>query len=171
MVDADIRSINPVADGAAVQELCIRAADYIALETGQPPTSDYAAKLLVEAPPTLAERDVFAFGAEAKGRLLGIVTCLRNFYAAREWYMGLLLLDPAARNAGLGARMARHVFGQAQSEQASCIRVAVLDVNTGGRRFWARQGFALERTVPGDPAGDGHVRHVLKLNWEEKLCV
>lgn len=167
MAEPVIRSIDPDRDRVAAQDLCDRAADYIILETGNPPKPDYAAKLMVEAPRTLPSRDVFAFGADVDGRLVGIVTCLRNFYADREWYMGLLLLDPAARNAGLGARMARHVFDTAQAQQARCIRVAVLDANPKGRRFWERQGFSHERTVPGDPAGDGHMRHVLKLNWED----
>ena len=167
MAEAVIRPLDPVADSRAAQDLCLRAADYIVLETGKPPAPEYADKLLAEAPPTLAREDVFAFGAEQGERLQGIVTCLRNFYAPREWYMGLLLLDPAARNAGLGTRMATYVFGRARAEQATCIRVAVLEANPHGRRFWARQGFALERTVPADPAGDGHMRHVLKLKWEE----
>lgn len=167
MADALIRSIDPLTDGGAVQDLCVRAADYIKLETGKPPAPDYAAKLLAEAPPTLDPIDVFAFGADMGGRLQGIVTCLRNFYQRREWYMGLLLLDPLARNAGLGARMAQYVFERAKAEHATCIRVAVLDANPKGRRFWERQGFAIERSVPGDPVGDGHMRHVLKLNWEE----
>ncbi len=162
MAKPAIRSLDPVADLAAVQDLCVRAADYIVMETGASPKQDYAAKLLAEAPPNLAPEDVFSFGAEVQREICGIVTCLRNFYEQGEWYMGLLLLDPAARGAGLGSRMVRHVFDFASSEGATCIRVAVLDVNERGRAFWDAQGFVLERTVPGDPAGDGHKRHVLK---------
>lgn len=157
-----IRALDPQADLAAVQDLCVRAADYIVLETGAAPTQNYAANILAEAPPSLPSEDVFSFGAEARGEICGIVTCLRNFYGQGEWYMGLLLLDPAARGAGLGARMGGYVFDLARSEGATCIRVAVLDVNVRGRAFWDAQGFVLERTVPGDPAGDGHMRHVLK---------
>ncbi len=166
MGEAAIRMIDPQADSVAVSDLCVRAADYITLETGAPPDADYAANLLAEAPPDLPSKDVFAFGAGRAGRLDGVVTCLRNFYAQGEWYMGLLLLDPAARGAGLGARMAQHVFSIAQGQGAVCIRVAVLEANPRGRAFWERQGFVHERLVPADPEGDGHIRHVLKLDWE-----
>ncbi|MEQ6202440.1 GNAT family N-acetyltransferase [Sulfitobacter sp. HNIBRBA2951] len=167
---AVIRSVDPARDADAVQDLCLRAADYITLETGAPPPPDYASKLLAEAPPALPPEDVLAFCAEQEGKLAAVVTCLRNFYQTREWYMGLLLVDPAARGAGLGARMAGHVFDLARAQGASCIRVAVLDANPRGRRFWQREGFVPERAVPADPDGDGHARHVLKLNWEEAPC-
>lgn len=162
MAEPVIRALDPQADLAAVQDLCVRAADYVILETGAPPAQDYGANILAEAPPTLPPEDVFSFGAVGENGLSGIVTCLRNFYEQGEWYMGLLLLYPAARGAGLGALIATHVFDLAVSEGARCIRVAVLDVNERGRAFWDAQGFVLERTVPGDPAGDGHIRHVLK---------
>lgn len=167
MAEEIIRALDPLADLEAAQNLCMRARDYIELETGAPPADDYAAKLIAEAPPKLGSEDVFAFAAEADGKLSGIVTCLRNFYETGEWYMGLLLLDPAARGAGLGTRMAAYVFDRAQSQGASCIRVAVLDANPRGRAFWETQGFVRERTVPGDPDGDGHIRHVMKLKWED----
>jgi len=170
MAEVVIRALDPPRDVGDVQDLCLRAADYIKLETGAPPLPDYAAKLLAEAPPTLPPDDVFAFGAAQGEQLVGVVTCLRNFYAAREWYMGLLLIDPAARSAGLGARMAQHVFNIARSQNATCIRVAVLDANPRGRAFWERQGFGPERGVPADPKGDGHARHVLKLDWEDAPC-
>lgn len=50
----------------------------------------------------------------------------------------------------------------ARSEGATCIRVAVPDVNERGLAFWGAQEFVPERTVRGDPAGDGHMCHVLK---------
>lgn len=166
MGKAVIRRLDPVDDLEAAQALCLRATDYIQLESGAPPAPDYAAKLIAEAPPNLPAEDVFAFAAETGGQLAGIVTCLRNFYQRGEWYMGLLLLDPDARGAGLGARMAAHVFGRAQSEQASCIRVAVLDANPRARAFWEAQGFVHERAVCAKDQEDGHMRHILKLNWE-----
>lgn len=166
MGEGVLRALDPVADLAAVHDLCVRAADYITLETGAPPSPDYAAQLLAEAPPALPPQDVFAFGAARGAKLCGVVTCLRNFYAVGEWYMGLLLIDPAERGRGLGAQMARDVFARARRGAATCIRVAVLDANPRGRSFWERQGFMLERTVAGDPEGDGHMRHVLKLDWE-----
>ncbi|MGB5865419.1 MAG: GNAT family N-acetyltransferase [Sulfitobacter sp.] len=163
MVDADIRPIDPVADLALVQTLCLRGTEYITLETGAPPAEGYAATLLAEAPPSVPTRDVLAFGALDEGMLCALLKCLRNFYAPREWYLGLLLVDPAARRGGLGTQMVAHVRRLARTQNARCMRMAVLDANPQGRAFWAHQGFVHERTVPGDPAGDGHIRHILKL--------
>ena len=75
--------------------------------------------------------------------------------------MGLLLLDPGERGKGLGTRAAQLVLDEARADGAPCIRIAVLDVNTKARKFWAHMGYEHERTVPGDPTGDGHKRHVL----------
>lgn len=109
MAESEIRVLDPQADLAAVQDLRVRAADYIVLETGTPPTQNYAAKFMAEARPNLPSEDVFSFGALEQDENCGIVICLRNFYEQGELYMGLLLLDPGARGAGLGSCMARHV--------------------------------------------------------------
>ena len=77
--------------------------------------------------------------------------------------MGLLILDPHARGDGLGRQTAQHVIDEARTDNAPCIRIAVLDVNKDARAFWDKMGFEHERTVKADPKGDGHKRHILKL--------
>jgi ribosomal protein S18 acetylase RimI-like enzyme len=118
---------------------------------------------LKEAPPQLTQDDVFSIGIERNdGGLAGMVTYLRHFYERNEWYMGLLILDPAERGNKLGRRAAEHVFEHAKSDCGTVIRIAVLDANPRGRKFWESLDFTLERTVPADQNDDGKIRHVLK---------
>jgi GNAT superfamily N-acetyltransferase len=94
--------------------------------------------------------------------LAGIATYLRHFYERNQWYMGLMILDPSERGQNLGRRTAEHVFAQARSEGGTLIRIAVLDANPRGRKFWEGLGFKFERTVPADQNDDGQERHVLQ---------
>lgn len=158
----EITRLDPVTDRARVADLCQRAADYVRLETRRDPYDAFIDDTLTGAPPHIPPEDIFLFGLERPDRsLAGVACCIRGHYAPGEWYMGLLLLDPVERNHGLGTRAARHVIALARSDGAPCIRIAVLDANPAGRRFWERQGYAHEKSVPGD---DGHLRHVLKLD-------
>lgn len=149
-------------DQARVLDLCLRATDYIELETGKQPDAKYVQKTLTEAPPQLTSDDVFAVGFARPDRTLaGFVTYLRHFYERNEWYIGLLILDPAERSKGLGGTAAQYVFDHAKSEAGSKIRIAVLQSNPRGRKFWESHGFKHERAVPADQNDDGHERHVL----------
>ncbi len=149
------------ADANRVMDLFRRAGDYARLESGRDPDLDYLRENF-DGPPSLAREDRFTLALEEGDTLLGTAGYIRNFYEPGEWYMGLLLLDPAIRGQGYGTKLAQRVIDHARREGGSRIRIAVLDANPNARRFWERQGYVLERTVPGDPEGDGHIRHVLK---------
>ena len=58
----------------------------------------------------------------------------------------------------------KHVIDEARADNAPCIRIAVLDVNTGARAFWDKIGFEHERTVEASKNEDGNERHILKLD-------
>jgi ribosomal protein S18 acetylase RimI-like enzyme len=147
-------------DADRVLHLCLRAQDYVTLETGKAPDMAYVQETMTEAPTGIPPEQIWCWGATDNGTLSGIVTCLKGYYEPGDWYLGLLLLDPAARGAGLGAHMARHVIAQARADRAACLRIAVLDANPRGRAFWIAQGFAHEKSTN---AGDGQVRHVHRL--------
>lgn len=151
-------------DGPRVLDLCRRASDYVRLETGQDPDMAYVEDTMTDVPPGVLPQQVWCWGHGANGALDGIATCLKGFYKPDDWYLGLLLLDPKARGAGLGERMARHVMAQARADNAACLRVAVLDTNPRGRAFWQRLGFAHEKPSNG---GDGQLRHVLRLPFKK----
>ncbi|SFR37332.1 GNAT family N-acetyltransferase [Litoreibacter janthinus] len=164
MDDLRIIQLDADADFARVSDLCDRAADYVMLEEGNPPNEAYVHKTLTDAPPVCGPEDIFLRGVERPdGTLAGIATSIRHVYQPGEWYMGLLMLDPAERGTGLGRKVAQHVIAEARADGAPCIRIAVLDANPRGRKFWESLGYCHEKSVQ----GDDHLRHVLKLDLKE----
>lgn len=163
---ADIVALAYPQDADRVLDLCLRGRDYVALETGKGPDAAYAREVLTETPPGIPPDQIWSWGhADANATLDGVATCLKGFYGDDEWYLGLLLVDPAARGTGLGAKLARHVIAQARDDNALCLRVAVLDTNPRARTFWERLRFSYEKSSTG---GDGNLRHVLRLDLTKK---
>ncbi|MEX0310830.1 MAG: GNAT family N-acetyltransferase [Tateyamaria sp.] len=162
---AEVIALQWPDDGPRVLDLCQRASDYVMLDTGQAPDLAYVESEMTHAPPSVPPDQIWCWGAtRSDGSLDAIATCLKGYYEPDDWYLGLLLLDPAARDAGLGARMAQHVIAQATEDGGACLRIAVLDNNPRARRFWERLGFAYEKTT----TSDDHVRHVHRLPLEGK---
>ncbi len=156
-------------DADRVLDLCQRAADYVSVEYQRQPDAEIARALLCDAPPQVPPSQIYALGSPRDdGSLNAFVTFLKGYYAPDEWYMGLLLLDPAIRRQGLGARMAQHVIGLARADGAPCIRVTPLDVNPKGQAFWQSQGFVPERAVTPD---DGLLRHIHIMTFATKDIV
>lgn len=157
----DIIRLAHADDADRVLHLCLRARDYIQLETGKGPDAAYVQETMTDAPPGVPPEQVWCWGYKrADGMLDGIATCLKGYYDPNDWYLGLLLLDPGARGQGLGAQMARHIIAQARADNAPCLRIAVLDANPRARAFWERLGFLNEKSTT---AGDGNLRHVHRL--------
>lgn len=158
---AEITALTYPDDSARVLSLCHLANDYVRLETGKDPDSDYVQETMTDAPPNVSPDHVWCWGHSAADRSLdALATCLKGFYAPNEWYLGLLLVAKSARNMGLGTRMAQHVINQARGDTATCLRVAVLDRNPRARSFWQRLNFVHEKSTTD---GDGQLRHVHRL--------
>lgn len=65
------------------------------------------------------------------------------------WFLGLLLLEPAHRDRGLGTGLYRAFERWAQELGAQEIRFSVVKQNTAASRFWQRMGFLqIERLPP-----------------------
>lgn len=153
-------------DGARVLHLCQQARDYIEFETGDAPDMAYVKETMTDAPPTVPTDQLWCWGHLGQdGALDGIATCLKGYYEANEWYLGLLLLAPAARASGLGRRMAQHVIDQARADNATCLRLAVLDTNIRAHAFWRRLNFRHEKSTS---IGDGQLRHVHRMNFDRE---
>ena len=75
------------------------------------------------------------------GTLVGAIDLLRDYPAADEWYIGLLLLEPDARGARLGRSIVDALVVWILRQEGRYIRLAVQDQNVAGARFWRRCGF------------------------------
>jgi GNAT superfamily N-acetyltransferase len=57
-----------------------------------------------------------------------------------EVYITELVVDPACRSGGVGARLVEAVRAWARAQGVTRIRAGVLSRNEGGRAFWRREG-------------------------------
>jgi len=125
-----------------VQRLYERCTDFHELAEGMPTRADSGAYELEALPPGKMSADKHVFGiVAADGELAGYVDLVRDYPERGEWWLGLLMLDPAARGAGLGSRVVRGAAEWAAARGARAILLGVLEQNPRAERFWRRQGF------------------------------
>jgi ribosomal protein S18 acetylase RimI-like enzyme len=130
------------ADLAALQALCEACADYYTLVYGAPAGPEEAGTLLTELPPGRTLADKFFLGLfTPRPRLCGVLDLVRDVREPGEWYLGLLLLEPAARGQGHGEAVLRAAEDFVRAQGGHRLRLACADQNTAGRRFWERQGY------------------------------
>jgi 4a-hydroxytetrahydrobiopterin dehydratase len=132
-------------DAAWLQELLVRCADYFEMAQGEAPNEGTAARELADRPPGGKDEDSFTIGLADAGRLVGVASAFRHCRGPREWYLGLMVLDPDFRGDGLGAAFYGALENWAVGMGADKIMLAVLEVNARGAKFWQAQGFTVIR--------------------------
>jgi GNAT superfamily N-acetyltransferase len=152
-----IRPLNLCDDRDAVFDLCKRAADYIQLEYGHVPEMATVEAFIADVVPGGDVAQSPKRGAEADGQLYGIADMGFGYPNADDAYIGLLLLDPAARGQGVGQRILAELTQLARARGVARQLVAVLEANPRGFAFWQRQGFVVEKLF--EPALDDPLQH------------
>lgn len=137
-------------DGASVQDLCERCADYLQLITGLPPGPAEAQSLYMALPEGSDYDDKALIGVfTPSDRLIGVADAVRNAPEPGEWWLGALALDPAHRSRGLGAYLYHTLALWMAALGAHAIRITVAEQNTRALVFWQRLGFVeIERCSP-----------------------
>ena len=151
-----IRTLDPITDLDAVEDLYSRAADYWILADRRPPDRPKAAAFFTDTPPGCDPAASHRLGLFQDGRLVGVAELSFGFPLPGDAYLGLMLLDATRRGQGLGAWFLAEV--QARAAPAPCLYLAVLQANPRGRAFWERNGFA-DTGVSGHDADTGHTLH------------
>ncbi len=129
---------------AALQGLLERCRDYFELVTGAAPDHSAAGHLLASLPPGKAPDDKLVIGLwRDSENLVGVLDAVRNYPKPGEWFVGLLLLDPAQRGQGLGRQVYQGFEAWAAGLGARRIGLGVVEQNEGAFRFWQRLGFAV----------------------------
>lgn len=147
--DHSAARLHPDQDTAALQVLFEACADFSDLIEGQPPSATAAQETFTEAPPGKGIEDKFLIGIfDSTDRLLGVLETVRDYPQPGEWFIGLLLLDPACRGNGLGEKVCRAFEGWVREAGAQAVGLGVVEANEGAFRFWARMGFATIRKSP-----------------------
>lgn len=149
--------LRPARDLAAVEAVYRRAGDYLALESGLTPAA--AARAFFEERPPAGSDEPMKFGIAGEDGLLAIGDLAFGYPQPDDAFIGLLLLVPEWRGAGLGGAIVAEVKRLALARGASRLLVGVLDANARARVFWERQGFRLTQTS--GPLAFGERRHVV----------
>lgn len=135
------------ADRGRLEILCRECTDFFELVEGQPGGSGTAAEILGPLPSNVSCGAKSIFGVERGNELIGAVEMLAGFPSPNEWYVGLLFLRPDARGAGAGTIVWEDLRKRMKMEGAVAARLIVQKQNPGARRFWERQGFAVEKEI------------------------
>ncbi len=135
------------ADRSRVEELCRECTDFFELVAGQPGGTETAAEILGPRPSNVRSGTKKVLGLQRGEDLVGVVELLAGFPSPNEWYIGLLLLRPDERSAGAGTIVWNDLRTKMKMDGATAVRLIVQKQNPGARRFWERQGFAVEKEV------------------------
>lgn len=140
-------------DEPEVQALLARCADYLELVAGLRPSPELAHDVFTLLPPGKRREEKVLPGLSGpsgeSGELPGLLDAVRDYPEPGVWFLGLLLLDPAHRDQGLGTGRYRAFERWAQQFGAQEIRLWVAEQNPAASRFWQRLGFLqIERLPP-----------------------
>jgi GNAT superfamily N-acetyltransferase len=151
-------------DAGLLQGLCERCSTYFELHDGAPPGPTIGEEEVIALPEGKTLDDKFLFGIRsATGELVGVLDLIRDFPAPGEWWLGLLMLDPRERSAGLGGRFYRAAEAWAAERGALRVLLGVLEQNPDAERFWRRLGFSELRRQP-YTAPTGHASTLIVLS-------
>jgi len=142
--------------------LAQRAHEYVSLEVGRAPDSAYIRDFFRATPPDVPASNLSHYGVRKGQKLAGIVGIAEGYELPEDWWIGLLLIDPAFRNKGIGRKVVRNIQDRARRHGIAALKLSVLYANPEGLKFWLREGFVHHRDAPATATSDGHDRVVLK---------
>jgi GNAT superfamily N-acetyltransferase len=157
-----LATITLAEHAADALDLATRAQDYVVLEVGHAPDDAYIHDFFTATPPDLGTDCLIHFGVMEGSAMVGMICIAEGYEYPDDWWVGLMLMDPAFRNQRIGHTVVDMVKARAARQGIHMLKLAVLCTNTGGLRFWLREGFTHHRDAPATPDSDGHDRVVLK---------
>ncbi len=138
-------------DASDVFALYARCSDYFFLQDGEAPTLEDADQLFADVPPEKEAHDQTVLGWKDADGLYAIAAILRDYPKNRTWYLGSMLVDSKKRDRGVGRLIYSEIEEWAAKQGAAEIRLAVLEANVAGERFWRAMGFHEVRRLGPDP--------------------
>ncbi|GIT89116.1 N-acetyltransferase [Roseobacter sp. OBYS 0001] len=157
-----LKPINQAQHSEDALDLAMRAADYATLEVGHAPDDAYILDFFTAVPPDLEPDCLMHFGIMEGPAMVGIICIAEGYEFPDDWWIGLLLLDPAFRGQGVGRKVLSDINKRALERRIALLKLAVLAANPRALKFWHREGFTHHRDAPATPQSDGHDRIVLK---------
>lgn len=160
--DIILSRLNEQAHSVDALDLAMRAADYVTLEVGYAPDAAYIRDFFTATPPDLGPECLIHLGVMEGPAMVGMLCIAEGYEYPDDWWIGLMLLDPAFRGQRIGSRVMGLVKGRAKDCGVNMIKLAVLEANPRGLKFWRREGFVHHRDARATVRSDGHDRVVLK---------
>ena len=142
-------------DCREIDALLVRCADFVRLTEGQDPAPGDGLAMLQERPNAAPEVEKLVLGLYDGPCLIGVTDLLKDYPAPGLWYLGLMLIEPPRRRAGIGTALFAALGDWVARQGGHTLRLGVVEQNAAGRRFWERQGFQDIGAVDQDL---GHVR-------------
>ena len=90
-------------------DLALRAADYVILEVGHAPDDAYVRDFFTATPPDLGPECLLHFGVMEGAAMVGMICIAEGYECPDDWWVGLILLDPAFRNRFIGRKVVNMV--------------------------------------------------------------
>ncbi|MEO9650399.1 MAG: GNAT family N-acetyltransferase [Roseobacter sp.] len=143
-------------------DLATRAADYVILEVGHAPNDAFIEDFFTATPPDLGTDCLIHYGVMEGPAMAGMVCIAEGYEFQNDWWVGLMLMDPAFRSQHIGHKVVDMVKERAMDRGINMLKLAVLVANPRALGFWQREGFTHHRDAPAAPQSDGHDRIVLK---------
>jgi ribosomal protein S18 acetylase RimI-like enzyme len=155
--DSQVNSISWIGDGSVIKlgsvdlprlkDLCLACTAFYELVEGRAPTEETAAEILGPLDPEYAHGIKHVWGVEMHGDLVAVAELLQGHPTTYEWYIGLLLVTPQRRRAGLGAQFCRMILDWIALRGGATVRLIVHQQNLAAQSFWQGQGFSTEREL------------------------
>lgn len=162
MSELTLRPINKTDHAEDALDLAQRAADYVTLEIGRAPDMQFIEDFFTAVPPGLTTENLMTFAIMEEEAMAGMICIAEGYEFPTDWWIGLVLLDPAFRRRGIGRTVLHLVRKKARKARMQMLKLAVLEANPRALHFWTREGFLPHRYAPATPDSDGHDRWVLK---------
>ena len=135
----DIRPVEET-DLESVLTLLLTAPDYFALDGKQPDLNSIRADLTALLPRCAPEQKRYV-GFWRDGKPEAVLDWVEGYPREQTLWIGFFLVDRALRGQGLGKRLMSALLGAAYDGGMDSIRLACLEGNETGHRFWEALGF------------------------------
>ncbi|WP_088810464.1 MULTISPECIES: N-acetyltransferase [Listeria] len=129
-------------DIALAEHVCAKCEDYFQIEQGRKANSSDAHAILTDLPDGKTKFDKFVMAIlDDQEEPIGLIDVVADFPKKGEWIIGLLLLVPDAREAGLGRVLHQVIRDWATDGGAKSLRIGVLNENEAAKGFWEHLGY------------------------------
>lgn len=158
-----MHSILPSEARPDLLRLYDNSSEYFKLVSGQIANASDVDNLFESLPTGKSIEDKFVIGIANNDRsMIGVIDLIRDYPRKHCWCLGLMLLDPAVRNRGLGSLIYYRLEEKIKCVGGEEMRLVVHEKNILAQHFWQSQGFSITGTGSENYSGTEVKVHILE---------